>query len=138
MLFCTPTAYLFSCLYDLNFGQNHVWHKIEVLWGMLKGITWELGEPQGNMMRTCWEHIGNKEEKLIFNAPKGFILFCTWNHLIAYFFYSNQNLLYFRLGECLLLGAYSLNFVLEEWEVYPQLNQQTFQLHTHIDGWRFH
>jgi hypothetical protein len=37
-------------------------------------------------------------------------------------------------GECLLLGAYSLNFVLEEWEVYPQLNQQTFQLHTHIDG----
>jgi hypothetical protein len=43
----------------LNFGHT-IWDKIEVLLGTPKGATWE---PQGNMMRTCWEHIGNKEEK---------------------------------------------------------------------------
>jgi hypothetical protein len=41
----------------------------------LKEKTWELGEPEKNMMRTYWEHIGNKEEKQKNNpthlAPKG-------------------------------------------------------------------
>ncbi len=39
------------------------WDKIEVLWGKYWWITWELGEPYRNMMRTCSEHIGDKEKK---------------------------------------------------------------------------
>jgi len=69
-----PTFSVVYIQWDLNFGQNYLWHKIEVLLGMLIGITWELGEPLGNMMRTCWEHIGNKEEKQILMHPR--VLFC--------------------------------------------------------------
>jgi hypothetical protein len=43
--------------------RAELWDKIEVLLGTLWATTWELGEPQGNMLRTCWEHIENKEEK---------------------------------------------------------------------------
>jgi hypothetical protein len=31
--------------------------------------TWELGELQGNMMKRCWEHIRNKEEKQKITSP---------------------------------------------------------------------
>ncbi len=27
------------------------------------GTIWELEEPHGNMKKTCWEHIGNMEDK---------------------------------------------------------------------------
>jgi hypothetical protein len=43
--------------------KPYIWHKIEVSWGKYWCIIWELGEPHGNMMRTCSEHIGHKEEK---------------------------------------------------------------------------
>jgi hypothetical protein len=53
-----------SSLYtpELNFGQT-IWDKLKVLLGTSSGATEELGEPQRNMMKTCWEHNGNKEEK---------------------------------------------------------------------------
>jgi len=43
--------------------------KLKCHWKCLKGTTWELGKSQKNMMRTCWEHIGNKEEKQKITAP---------------------------------------------------------------------
>jgi hypothetical protein len=44
-------AYVSLCTWELNFGQT-IWDKIKVLLGTPSGITWELGESQGNMMRT--------------------------------------------------------------------------------------
>jgi len=126
-----PTFSVDYIQWELNFGQNHLWHKIEVLLGILIGITWGTSrEHDENMLRTHWE----QGRKTNFNAPKGFILFCTWNHLIAYFFYSNQNLLYFRLGECLLLGTFSLDFVLEEWGSLPPTKPTNFPI-THTYWW---
>jgi hypothetical protein len=47
---CTPIFHLFSLYtWELNFGQTK-WDKIEVLLGTFYGTTWELGEPQKNMM----------------------------------------------------------------------------------------
>jgi len=55
---CCPMAHLFSLYtWKLNFGQT-IWDKIEVLlvlWRTSWETTWQLGEPNGNMMRTQWE-----------------------------------------------------------------------------------
>jgi hypothetical protein len=48
----------------LNFGQT-IWDKIEVLVGTSSETTWELEEPQENMLKTCWEQ-GRKTKK---NSP---------------------------------------------------------------------
>jgi len=77
--------------------------KLKCYWKRLKGITWELGEPQNNMMRTCWEHIGNKEEKQKITPPtlprkekKRPIMSTCWAFLlVAWNFYFQNSLSWF-------------------------------------------
>jgi hypothetical protein len=52
----------------MNFGQT-IWDKFEMLLRTFLKTTWELGELQGNMMKRCWEHIRNKEEKQKITSP---------------------------------------------------------------------
>ncbi len=51
-------------IWEFNFRQT-IWDKTRCYWDWerLRGTTCEPGESQGNMRRTYWEHIGNKEEK---------------------------------------------------------------------------
>ncbi len=68
---CCPMAHLFSLYtWKLNFGQT-IWDKTKVLSVLLRmswETTWQLGEPNGDMMRTQWEQRTNK--KIPFAPPK--------------------------------------------------------------------
>jgi len=57
-----PFQFIGIPTWELNFGGT----KMGSNWGAIGnalGNTFGGGKPQRNMIRTCWEHIGNKEEK---------------------------------------------------------------------------
>jgi len=97
---------------------------------MLKGIILgNLGNLKGNMMRTCLEHIGNKEEKQNFNAPKRFyfVLYLKPPHRL-FLLFKSKSFCMLDWGNALLLWAFSLNFVLEEWEVHLPIKPTNFPI----------
>jgi len=61
-----PSGLPFSLYtWQLNLGQN-IWNKHKCYWECLRE---QPGEPQGNRIRTLWEHMRSKKRKPKINSP---------------------------------------------------------------------